>query len=77
MGRVPSGPDDPYCAALLPAAELGLGYNNFEAHELLVAVGENRAAHPDFEFGVRVQSAIEACERSHETRARARVDNRA
>ena len=80
MRRVPSGPDDPRYAALLPAAGLGLGYNDFkamEARELLAAIGENRAAHPDFDFGLRVQSVIEACERSHETMAWARVDNSA
>ena len=69
--RIASGPGDPRYAALLPARGLALGYNDFkaiEARELIKAIAENRPAHPDFDFGYRVQRVVEACQRSHEQR---------
>jgi predicted dehydrogenase len=74
--RVASGPSNPLYAALLPAAGLALGYNDFkalEARELIVAIGENRPAHPDFDFGYQVQCVVEACQRSHDQRRWVRV----
>jgi predicted dehydrogenase len=69
--RIASGPSNPLYAALLPAAGLALGYNDFkalEARELIVAIAENRLAHPDFDFGYQVQRVVEACQRSHDQR---------
>jgi predicted dehydrogenase len=69
--RIASGPSNPLYAALLPAAGLALGYNDFkalEARELIVAIAENRPAHPDFDFGYQVQRVVEACQRSHDQR---------
>lgn len=74
--RIAMGPSDPRYAALLPAAGLALGYNDFkamEARELIAAIGENRPAHPDFDFGYRVQRVIEACQRSDEEKRWVRV----
>jgi predicted dehydrogenase len=74
--RVAAGPGNPSYAALLPAAGLALGYNDFkaiEARELIVAIAENRPAHPDFEFGYQVQRVVEACQRSHDQRRWVRV----
>jgi predicted dehydrogenase len=74
--RVAMGPGDPRYAALLPAAGLALGYNDFKAievRELIVAIGEDRRAHPDFEFGYGVQRVVAACLRSHEEKRWVRV----
>jgi predicted dehydrogenase len=74
--RVAAGPSNPLYAALLPAAGLALGYNDFkaiEARELISAIAENRPAHPDFDFGYQVQRAVEACQRSHDKRQWVRV----
>lgn len=76
--RIASGPGNPLYAALLPAAGLALGYNDFkalEARELIVAVAENRPAHPDFDFGYQVQRVVEACQRSHDQRRWVRVSD--
>ena len=78
--RIAMGPGDPRYAALLPAAGLALGYNDYkaiEARELLAAIGEGRPAHPDFDFGWRVQEVIEACQRSHEAGSWVRVGEQA
>lgn len=69
--RIASGPGNPLYAALLPAAGLALGYNDFkalEARELIVAIAENRPAHPDFDFGYQIQRVVDACQRSHDQR---------
>ena len=76
--RVAAGPSNPLYAALLPAAGLALGYNDFkaiEARELISAIAENRPAHPDFDFGYQVQRAVEACQRSHDERRWVRVSD--
>jgi predicted dehydrogenase len=76
--RIASGPSNPLYAALLPAAGLALGYNDFkalEARELIVAIAENRPAHPDFDFGYQVQRVVEACQRSHDQRRWVRVSD--
>jgi predicted dehydrogenase len=69
--RIAAGPGNPMYAAMLPAAGLALGYNDFkaiEARELITAIAENRPAHPDFNFGYQVQRVVEACQRSHDQR---------
>jgi predicted dehydrogenase len=69
--RIAAGPGNPSYAAMLPAAGLALGYNDFkaiEARELITAIAENRPAHPDFNFGYEVQRVVEACQRSHDQR---------
>lgn len=74
--RIASGPGNPLYAGLLPAAGLALGYNDFkaiEARELIAAIAEKRPAHPDFDFGWRVQQVVEACQRSHDQRRWVRV----
>ena len=56
------GPSDPRFAALHPVSGLGLGYNDYkaiEARELVAVVGE--PAFPNFAFGYRIQSVVEAC----------------
>jgi predicted dehydrogenase len=76
FARVAMGPSEPRYAALLPAAGLALGYNDYkaiEAREMIVAIGENRPAHPDFDFAHKVQRVVEACLRSHEQRRWVRV----
>jgi predicted dehydrogenase len=70
--QIEMGPSDPRFAALHPVSGLGLGYNDYkaiEAREMIAAVAEGRPAFPDFSFGYRIQRVIEACQRSHETRA--------
>jgi predicted dehydrogenase len=76
--NIEMGPSDPRFAALHPVSGMGLGYNDYkaiEAREMLVAVAEGRPAFPDFAFGYRIQRIIEACQRSHATRAWVAVDD--
>jgi len=76
FSHIEMGPSDPRYAALHPVLGLGLGYNDYkaiEAREMIAAVGEGRKAFPDFAFGYRIQSVVEACQQSHERRAWVRV----
>jgi predicted dehydrogenase len=76
--RIAAGPDNSLYAAMLPAAGLALGYNDFkaiEARELITAIAESRPAHPDFNFGYQVQRVVEACQRSHDQRRWVRVSD--
>ncbi len=75
--RVEMGPSDPRFAGLHPVSGLGLGYNDYkaiEAHELLMAIGEERPAYPDFEFAYQVQRVVDACQLSHEKRSWVKID---
>ena len=67
-------------SALPPAARLAPGYNDYkaiEACERIGAIGDGRPAQPDFDFGWRVQQAVEACQRSHEAGRWVRVGEQA
>ena len=74
--RIKMGPSDPRFAAMHPVAGLGLGYNDYkalEAHEIISAIGEGRKASPDFRFGYRIQTIVDACVRAYEARQWVRV----
>ena len=61
------GPERQHFAALLPLANLGIGYNEIKAIEACDAVrsaATGKPAWPDFQSGLRIMKVIDACFRS-------------
>lgn len=62
------GPDHPDYAAFCPAPGHGLGYNDqkiIEIRDLIVGLAGHRPLNPDFRQARRINSLIDAIERSH------------